>query len=186
MVGTADSVLIREVSLSQGVLYREVPLLMYCPCVCSFVHVQVSTYVSSFVCCQYDPSHQCHSSILLYVPSLSLPSLSLPSLSLSSPLPLPPLPSPSSPLPGKHNGTVQGVKYFKCKQGHGVFVRQEKLVRDTTSSPSHSPRLSGDQPRRSVSGVAGGNVKRSASGRSSLDARRVSLGVDRSYSGRKS
>ena len=111
-------------------------------------------------------------------------------ISVICPLPLPPhpspSPSPSSPLSGKHNGTVQGVKYFKCKQGHGVFVRQEKLVRDTTSSPSHSPRLSGDQPRRSVSGVAGTNVKRSASGRSSLDARRVSLGVDRSYSGRKS
>ena len=107
-------------------------------------------------------------------------------MSPPSPSPPSPAPPPSSPLSGKHNGTVQGVKYFKCKQGHGVFVRQEKLVRDTTSSPSHSPRLSGDQPRRSVSGVAGTNVKRSASGRSSLDARRVSLGVDRSHSGRKS
>ena len=96
--------------------------------------------------------------------------------------PLLPLLSSST---GKHNGTVQGVKYFKCKQGHGIFVRVEKLLRDTSSSPSQSPRLSGEQGRRSMSGVAG-NVKRSASGRSALETRRVSSGVDRSYSGRKS
>lgn len=95
----------------------------------------------------------------------------------------PPPPPPS----GKHNGTVQGVKYFKCKQGHGIFVRLEKLVRDTSSSsPSQSPRLSSEQPRRAVSGVASGNVKRNPSGRSALETRRVSSGVDRSHSARKS
>ena len=39
MVGTADSVLIREVSLTESVLYREVPLYLYvCTCyVCALV-----------------------------------------------------------------------------------------------------------------------------------------------------
>uniref|UniRef100_A0A8C4SQC1 Kinesin family member 13A n=1 Tax=Erpetoichthys calabaricus TaxID=27687 RepID=A0A8C4SQC1_ERPCA len=30
---------------------------------------------------------------------------------------------------GKHNGTVQGKKYFNCKAGHGVFVRPRRLSR---------------------------------------------------------
>ena len=44
---------------------------------------------------------------------------------------------------GKHNGTVQGVKYFICKEKHGVFVCLDKLVRNPgNSSPSPSPRVS--------------------------------------------
>ena len=76
---------------------------------------------------------------------------------------------------GKHNGTVQGVKYFKCKEKHGVFVRLDKLVRNPgNSSPSQSPRVS-----KRTAGVAPvpGKPRRSASGRSSLEARRHSTGT---------
>ena len=31
---------------------------------------------------------------------------------------------------GKHDGTVKGVKYFKCKDKHGLFVRQDQIIRD--------------------------------------------------------
>lgn len=42
---------------------------------------------------------------------------------------------------GKNDGTVQGIKYFACKPGHGVFVRpsQVKVVAD---SPVATVRLS--------------------------------------------
>jgi kinesin family protein 13 len=76
---------------------------------------------------------------------------------------------------GKHNGTVQGVKYFKCKEKHGVFVRMDKLVRNPgNNSPNQSPR-----PSKRPGGVAPlpGKPRRSASGRSSLETRRHSTGV---------
>lgn len=28
---------------------------------------------------------------------------------------------------GKNDGTVQGVRYFTCKMGHGVFVRPSQV-----------------------------------------------------------
>ena len=31
---------------------------------------------------------------------------------------------------GKHDGTVKGVKYFQCKEKHGLFVRQDKIIRN--------------------------------------------------------
>jgi hypothetical protein len=36
---------------------------------------------------------------------------------------------------GKNNGTVKGVKYFKCKEKHGVFVKREKIIHHPGSSP---------------------------------------------------
>ncbi len=37
---------------------------------------------------------------------------------------------------GKHNGTVKGVKYFKCKDRHGVFVKRDKILHQPSASPS--------------------------------------------------
>ena len=31
---------------------------------------------------------------------------------------------------GKHDGTIKGVKYFKCKDKHGLFAHQDKIIRD--------------------------------------------------------
>ena len=41
---------------------------------------------------------------------------------------------------GEHDGTVKGVKYFKCKDKHGLFVRRDKIIRDPsiTQWPSQS------------------------------------------------
>ena len=29
---------------------------------------------------------------------------------------------------GKNNGSVQGTEYFKCKDNHGIFVRQTQVI----------------------------------------------------------
>ncbi len=39
---------------------------------------------------------------------------------------------------GKNNGTVKGVKYFKCKEKHGVFVTANKIIRQPSGSPTVS------------------------------------------------
>ena len=35
---------------------------------------------------------------------------------------------------GKHDGTVEGVRYFKCEDKHGLFVRQNKITKANLSS----------------------------------------------------
>ena len=61
---------------------------------------------------------------------------------------------------GKHDGTVKGVKYFKCKDKHGLFVRQDRIIRDPSitglpnqtakttisSSPHHQKVISSSSP----------------------------------------
>lgn len=62
---------------------------------------------------------------------------------------------------GKHDGSVQGVTYYNCKQKHGIFVKADKLMLDKrgralhnskTFSPSES---SGGAMRRSQSKAEG-------------------------------
>ena len=45
-------------------------------------------------------------------------------------------------LLGKHDGTVKGVQYFKCEDKHGLFVRQDKIIRDPaiTGLPNQNPK----------------------------------------------
>ena len=31
---------------------------------------------------------------------------------------------------GKNDGSVKGVRYFKCRKAHGIFVRHDKLIMD--------------------------------------------------------
>ena len=31
---------------------------------------------------------------------------------------------------GRHDGTVESVQYFKCKDAHGLFVRRDKIIRN--------------------------------------------------------
>ena len=42
---------------------------------------------------------------------------------------------------GKHDGTVKGVRYFKCRDKHGLFVRQDKIIRhpSITGLPQKAP-----------------------------------------------
>ena len=38
---------------------------------------------------------------------------------------------------GKNDGSVKGERYFECKPGHGIFVRQEsvvKIIKQATAS----------------------------------------------------
>ena len=41
---------------------------------------------------------------------------------------------------GKHDGTVEGVRYFKCEDKHGLFARQNKITKanlPSFGSPLH-------------------------------------------------
>ena len=44
---------------------------------------------------------------------------------------------------GKHDGTVKGVKYFQCKDKHGLFVRRDKIIRDPsiTGLPNQTAKM---------------------------------------------
>ena len=63
---------------------------------------------------------------------------------------------------GKNDGAVKGVRYFRCRARHGVFVRHDKLVMDkkrnrrsvgrTSPMTSHSP--SSASVRRSTSNLS--------------------------------
>ena len=41
---------------------------------------------------------------------------------------------PTVTILGKYDGTVKGVKYFKCKEKHGLFVRRDKIIRDPSKT----------------------------------------------------
>lgn len=48
---------------------------------------------------------------------------------------------------GKNDGSVQGVRYFKCEPNHGVFARPEKLKRLAPSEAQEGPR---QQPQQII------------------------------------
>eukprot|EP00731_Ephydatia_muelleri_P010946 Em0005g1532a len=75
---------------------------------------------------------------------------------------------------GKHNGTVQGVKYFKCKDGHGVFVKRDKILHNPVATSSGAAAVS--------SGVVSPGASRTSS--SPLVGKRISSNpYSRSYAG---
>ena len=39
---------------------------------------------------------------------------------------------------GRHDGTVQGVRYFAANDNHGVFVTESKLTKLHSNSPTFS------------------------------------------------
>lgn len=43
---------------------------------------------------------------------------------------------------GKNDGAVDGIKYFKCKEGHGLFVRPSMLMTETEALQKHTEKLS--------------------------------------------
>ena len=49
---------------------------------------------------------------------------------------------------GKNDGSVQGVRYFRCEPNHGVFARPEKLKRLAPSGPRQAPPK--QQPQQAV------------------------------------
>ena len=40
---------------------------------------------------------------------------------------------------GKNNGSVQGIRYFSCDSGYGVFVRSERVTLDPRPAPRSQP-----------------------------------------------
>ena len=55
-------------------------------------------------------------------------------------------------LLGKHDGTVKGVRYFKCKDRHGLFVRPDKIMRDPAiiDLPNQNPQPLGSPVHQKV------------------------------------
>ena len=45
----------------------------------------------------------------------------------------------SPPVAGKNSGVVKGVKYFKCKDKHGMFVRRDKVTVQSSSPALGKP-----------------------------------------------
>ena len=68
---------------------------------------------------------------------------------------------------GKNNGTVKGIAYFKCKDKHGVFVRRDKIIYESssslTASPSSSSFTTSRSPKNVASSASPSNPKRRAS-----------------------
>ena len=50
---------------------------------------------------------------------------------------------------------MKGVKYFRCKDKHGIFVRPDKIIRDPaiTGIPNQNPKPLGS-PARQQKGVS--------------------------------
>ena len=68
----------------------------------------------------------------------------------------------SSHCTGKHNGTFKGISYFKCKEKHGIFVRQEKIIHEPGLKRGRSSR-SASLRRRSNPAAIRANTRRSSS-----------------------
>jgi len=49
-------------------------------------------------------------------------------------------------MAGKNNGVVKGVKYFKCKDRHGMFVQRDKITLQSSSPAPNRPSPSGKSP----------------------------------------
>ena len=48
-------------------------------------------------------------------------------------------PLPTRGPAGKNSGVVKGVKYFKCKDKHGMFVRRDKITVQSSSPALGKP-----------------------------------------------
>ena len=72
---------------------------------------------------------------------------------------------PTVTILGKHDGTVKDVKYFKCKDKHGLFVRRDKIIRD--------PSITG-LPNQTTKSIIGSPNRQKISSSSPLSKRRVS------------
>ena len=65
-------------------------------------------------------------------------------------------------LPGKNNGAVNGIPYFKSRPRHGLFVRHDKLIMDKKRRGSRKS-AANLMSRKSVTSPASkthGSVKR--------------------------
>jgi len=60
---------------------------------------------------------------------------------------------------GKHDGSVKGMRYFKCRNNHGIFVKDNSGRVEPLSSEEQAQRAAGAEagtPERSDSGGGGG------------------------------
>lgn len=67
------------------------------------------------------------------------------------------------PIAGKNDGSVKGVRYFRCRNQHGVFVRHDKLVHDKKRSSLTAASTTGKSTTASskVAGKVPSNLRRS-------------------------
>ena len=68
---------------------------------------------------------------------------------------------------GKNDGSVKGVRYFRCRNRHGLFVRHDKLIMDKKRKGSSKMRnaSSSSSLRRST-----GNLVAAASGQKDISS----------------
>jgi kinesin family protein 13 len=57
-------------------------------------------------------------------------------------------------LTGKNDGSVKGVRYFKCRKRHGVFVRHDKLIMDKKRRNSGKMKPGSPNLRKSTGNLA--------------------------------
>ncbi|ELT98482.1 hypothetical protein CAPTEDRAFT_225292 [Capitella teleta] len=55
---------------------------------------------------------------------------------------------------GKNDGSVKGVRYFKCRKRHGVFVRHDKLIMDKKRRNSGRMKPGSPSTRKSTGNLA--------------------------------
>ncbi|XP_074656043.1 kinesin-like protein KIF13A isoform X2 [Tubulanus polymorphus] len=67
---------------------------------------------------------------------------------------------------GKNDGSVKGVRYFKCRSRHGIFVRHDKLIMDKKRRRSKASQQSssGSTLRRSNPNLSGSTQRLNDSG----------------------
>jgi len=64
-------------------------------------------------------------------------------------------------LAGKNDGSVKGVRYFRCRSQHGVFVRHDKLTLDNRRCTANAAAANATAATAARSGKVPSSLRRS-------------------------
>ena len=65
---------------------------------------------------------------------------------------------------GRNDGSVKGVRYFRCRKRHGMFVRHDRLVMDKKRSVVNATRTSMTRKSTGNLSVGGRRAESTSSG----------------------